>query len=203
MRWRNFLLWIGLGFVCLSCSWLGWGEGEKKQVQEPPPPVLEEGPGYLKSSRIVQPLLLERGGKLLLRPFNAGAGVESTDELDQIGMRLIRGILDVQEGLFPTDDTRKELDPKRFDVGLDEEEQKADFILKGRITEVHRTSSWKKWVLFKIKKRLAVEGQLVDKKTNTTVVVFKDELMTDDPEKTHRDLGQDIGRKIGQLIFKK
>lgn len=139
----------------------------------------------------------------MLKPFNAGANIEATEELDQIGLRIIRGVLDVHEGLWPVGEEKNDYDPKRFDVGLEEEEKKSDFILKGRITEVYETPGWRRWFFMRGKKSLAVEGQLMDRKTNTAVLVFKDEMTTIEREKTHKDIGQDIGRKIGQLIFEK
>jgi hypothetical protein len=197
-------------FFCLSlaclvsgCSFFWWSneknDGTITAVNEPLIDV-----EFVKSGRINDPARLKEGGRLLLAPFTPGPEVAASDEIDKISLRIIRGILDVYEAKWPADLADGAYAADNFDVAVvSEEEQDSQLKVHGRITEVHTSSSYKKWMLMKPKMRLSVEGWLVDVDNKRTVASFKDSVEIEADAATFADVGQEIGRHIGQFIFKK
>ncbi|HLF17997.1 MAG TPA: hypothetical protein VI749_03770 [Candidatus Omnitrophota bacterium] len=188
-------------FICSGCAW--FGSQEANPDIEPSAMQLEklEKTRFVEAGRIVNKARLHEGGKLLIKPFSAGPNVEVNDELDRVSLRIIRGVLDIYEGKALPQELKDEFKADRFDIALTEEEQDAELILRGHVTELSSPSGWKKWMGMKPKIRLSVEGRLVDSRSNVTVLLFKDSIEAEKAKGDFGQLGQEIGQHIGKYIF--
>jgi hypothetical protein len=200
---RRLILFLLAATLAAGCSWLGFGNNDKDQqgaVSVDKPLVDVE---FVRSGRINHLQRLQEGGRLLVKPFSAGPNIEMNEELDAVSLRIVRGILDVYEGIWPEDAPEGKFVTETFDMAVLEDEEESDLKVYGRITEITSSANWKKWVLIKHKSRLSVEGWLVDVRNKQTILSFKDTVEAKTEEATFRDLGLDIGRHIGQFIFAK
>jgi hypothetical protein len=145
---------------------------------------------YILSGKILDATRLQEGGSLLIIPFKAGAGVESTGELDNVALMIVRGISDAFK---ESSSNFKILDADHAD--------QADFIIKGHITGRGKSSRWKRWVLLKDKNFLRVNGKLIDVKTEKTILVFSDKKEGRKKRDEYKLLGHMVGQNIGRFIL--
>jgi len=196
---RLFIIFILSLFT--GCSWFTLGKSgavtSDVQIEE----KVQASAYSLQSVNIVNIERFQQGGRLLIRPFKAGEGVEVNEGLDQITLRIIRGILDVYEGKATYQQDR--LDPKRFELIFSADYVQADFVLDGWVTEVYSPSKWRRWLLADRNIHLNVEGKISDQKNGYTVAVFRDVRKAKSKNNNYRELGQEIGKNLGFFIFSK
>jgi len=166
-------------FLCVGCSWF--------QAEKTSPAELTR---FVQSGKIVNESRLNRGGTLLIVPFDAGESVEANDVMDKVALRIIRGLLDVLENAN-----------HRFDIIYSEDKRDADLVLDGRITKLTQPSTLRKWVLFDKQRELEIEGFLKEVETGRTVLYFSDSKKTKSDEENHNILALQIGQDIGRFIL--
>ncbi len=142
-----------------------------------------------KISRTINAKRLKLGGKILLIPFKAGPGVEATSELDEIALRVNKGMADTFKN-NPHGDIFKVLDPQS--------KEQSDLKIKGFFTQ-YSTSS-KKFLLGKDRTVMSIEVHMLDTKTGEHILFF-----TDRKESTMRSnqmvLGELLGEQIAEFIL--
>jgi hypothetical protein len=148
-----------------------------------PAPVLS-----VSSGEILQKKRLTQGGNVLIVPFSAGENVAETNDLERTSLKIVRGIADVLKEGAPA------LKILTADNAAD-----ADFILKGYVTKRESSSRLKKIIGKGNIRVLAVEGKLVDRKTDEVVLYFFHERKA--KGKTFDEMAQTLGEDIGRFIL--
>lgn len=179
MKFHHSILSLILIFCLSGCSWFS----STPTVQAPRKSIA------INSGRIVNPDRLNEGGKLLLVPFRAGAGVEANDDLDKTALMLVRGVLDVIGEDHPTFELVYSMDDD------------PDFVLDGHIIEKVSPSKVKRWTLIGNKKRLKVKGKIVARDSGQTIVFFSDGQVAKTKKDDHSLLAIKIGQNIGRYVL--
>ena len=181
---RFFLFFLVLIFIP-GCAWLGLSKnavGNEKTSGD----VVVADP-FVKAGNIIDAQRLEKGGKLLVVPFPAGANVVVNERTDKIALMIVKGIAD-------------ELKDPRFHVLDEATAHEAQLVITGHVTASGESSRWDRWVLRKTQNTVSVEGRMVDAASGATVLVFthsaRASTRREDPAQSGYDIGRDIGRFI-------
>ncbi len=186
-RWNILLITIFLSCLAAGC---GWFSGKPKAVAslsgspQTPAPVT-----FVRDGKVVDAQSLKEGGKIVIIPFQAGDGVEATDQLDKAALMLVKGIADLLE---------KEGAP--FKVLTDENAADADFIIKGHITKISKPSLARRWLFGNSRISLEVEGRMVEARSGRSILVFAHGQRARVREKDHKQLGYLLGEDIARFL---
>lgn len=131
---------------------------------------------------------LQKGGRLLIVPFKAGAGVAADEETNRISLMFVKGMSEAVESGFS------------FKLASSVTAQDFDFILKGYITEISQSSGPKRWFSGSKRKSLGIEGKIVEYKTDHVVYHFSRRQVLEDKEKDLKSVAYDLGREVGQFV---
>ena len=173
------LLFIFLCVISLS----GCGLFSKKSVS----PARVIGPDGL-AAQIIDRDRLKAGGKLLLIPFSAGSGITASEELDRTSLTFVKGVLStLQEESSP------------FQPLTASDASQAEVVLKGHIIEKSKSAKVKSWI-GRSRKTLAIEGKLVDKKSDRVILELKHRKTSRRKDETYNDLAAAIGVDIGKFL---
>ena len=165
-------------FAISGCAWF----------QKNPP--TEDQPKYVDAGKILDKGRFQKGGKLLIVPFKAWAGVEANDELDKIALLMVQGVSEV----LMTEEAP-------FEILTAANADTAELVLKGYITKKWEEGGVKKTLLFQSKtKYLAVRGELIDKKTNKVIAHFSKEKVSDDKNLNYKTLAKELGEDVGRFL---
>src|SRR3989338_3960323 len=145
---------------------------------------------FVQDGKIIDADSLGQGGKVLIVPFTAGAGIEAGEQLDKIALMTVKGMADMLKGDVPG-----------FEILDNANASQARFIVKGRVVEMKSGSRFTRFILKTAKISLGVEGRMIDAKTQRTVLVFTHRLQARRGEKDRRQLGYQIGQDIGRFIL--
>lgn len=182
---RFFLFFLVLLFIS-GCAWLGLSKNvvDKNRISED---ASVAGP-FVKTGNVIDAPRLEKGGKLLVIPFPAGANVVVDERSDKIALMIVSGIAD-------------ELKGSRFEVLNDANAHEADLIITGHVTGIGKPAKWKRWFLQTTRDTVSIEGRMVDAASKATVIVFTHSARASAREKDHAQLGYEIGKDIGRYIM--
>ena len=174
-------------FFCfiLGCGWFH----PKPSVSENTESLLSAVP-LVESGKILNRERLQKGGSLLVIPFKAGPGVEADGELDRMALTIVKGISDKLK--------EKNTSLKLLDY---EHAQEADFVLQGHITLVEKPSQFNKWVKRDKTIEVSAEGEIIDLETDKKIVIFSDSRKSSQKDATYKDLGYQIGERIGRFLL--
>lgn len=176
--------------IFLSCltAGCGWFSGQPKAAAslsiEVPAPLK-----FVRDGKVVDAKPLKDGGKIVVIPFKAGAGVEATDQLDQTALMLVKGLVDL---------LHKEGAP--FEVLTGENAADADFVIKGYVTKISKPSLVGRWILGNNRIGLDVEGRMVEARSGRPILVFAHGQKARAKEKDHKQLGYLVGEDIARFI---
>jgi len=182
MNFKQFLIIICIGILS-GCSWVPFLH--KKEV-----PAIVIAP-EIQKTRVVNSQRLREGGNVLMIPFRAGVGVEANEELDKIALSIIQGMADVfVEHQAP------------LKVLTAEDAYMADFVMEGYITTVGYKSKVRQWTLRENPIEISGDGIMMDQKTGADVFVFDENQKSTHKKETHKDLGYQLGRRLGDAILR-
>ncbi|MFT5169546.1 MAG: hypothetical protein ACI9F2_001023 [Lysobacterales bacterium] len=136
--------------------------------------------------------ILSADGNLLIVPFRAGDGVAADDALDDVAIRIARGIDDVLVS---------ENEYGSYNIIFSEEKYTADYVINGYITKIKEKLSLKKIVLLGDDVVLGVKGQMSDQKSGMILLTFEDELIFDKGILSATELGDIMGQNIARFIL--
>ncbi len=179
--------------MAMSCSLVGCVyTGAPRNTSRLPDTAQTVSPKkiFVRNGRVVNAASLRQGGKVLVVPFTAGAGVEADVFLDKTVLMMVKGIAD----------TFKE-SALRFEILDNANAQDADFIVNGHVVEMQSASRPIRWILKRGEISVGVEGRMIDAKTHETVLVFSHRLNTRSGEKNQKQPGYAIGQDIGRFIL--
>jgi hypothetical protein len=186
---RRWILFLNIFFLSCLAAGCGWFSGKPTAAVsasiEPQAPVT-----FVRDGKVVDAQPLKEGGKIVVIPFKAGAGVEATDQLDQTALMLVKGIADL---------LRKEGVP--FVVLTDENAVDADFIIQGHITKIKKPAFVNRWILLNGKIGLDVEGRMLEARSNRTILVFEHGKRARVREKDYKQLGYLVGEDIARFFL--
>lgn len=171
-----------LALICFltGCSWFppwfGTNKTDTPQVSQ-----------FVQTGKIVDAQALDKGSTILVIPFTAGSQVEVNEELDRVSLSIVKGASSVLA--------------EKYQVLSSVSANKADIIIRGRVTKIGRLSKFKKWILRKKKIDLGVEGKAYDAKTNQVLAIFSDERQIEKNESSLKELGIIIGQDIGRFLI--
>jgi len=182
---------ISLLCLCclLGCSWV-----KPKWFTRSRPPKTEEqrleAVQFVESGKILDADRLRQGGKLVIVPFKAGAGVEANNDLDKISLMIVKGAAQAFKNQSP-----------HFEILLSDNAQDADFVIEGHVTGIKKRSKMKKWMPGRHWRSVSVEGKMIDQTTGDTILIFKDKKETRKETEDHLQLGLGIGEDVGRFIL--
>jgi len=180
---------VGCGHV--NVPFLGKLSDKPKESQKQPEATAST---FIDKGSIINAQKLQQGRKIVIIPFTAGEGAESTDELDRVALMIIKGVSDA----FNNDKTGKHT---HFTILTAENSKEADLRIKGHITEMGKPSKLKRLVLLSGKRKLGIEGKITDIQTGETIVIFNDHAQSQTEDDDYKQLGYNIGKNIGQFIL--
>ena len=132
---------------------------------------------------------LYKGGALLIVPFSPGVDVAATDDVERISLRIVKGAAELLQEKAP-----------RLEVLLAQNAERAELVLRGRVTKLEDPVGLRnKWFSHR-QKSLEVKGEMLDSRTNETVLTFSVQLAATAQSESFDDLGQRIGRQIAERI---
>ncbi len=186
--------------VCLffcGCSWFHLGDSKPKsrrvnpddlvvKLDENKTAIETEG---LKQINVINQQKLKSGGQVVVIPFSPGVNIEANDTFDKVTLRIISGIREVFQD-------QSEI----FTVLSSEEVDQADFIIEGRVIEIHKPSIMKRATFKNNRLKLSVQGKMLDRETDKPILVFSDTVEAKNKKETLEVLGSHIGKHIGQFI---
>lgn len=181
---RFFLFFLALLFVS-GCAWLGSSKNvvDQNRISED---TSVAGP-IVKTVSVIDAPRLEKGGKLLVVPFPAGANVVADERSDKIALMIVSGIAD-------------ELKGSHFQILNGANAQEAELVITGHVTGIGKPAKWKRWFLQTTQDTVSVEGRVVDAASKAAVIVFTHSARASAREKDYARLGYDIGKDIGRFI---
>jgi hypothetical protein len=180
--WRGFLLVFALIIVLSGCSWFKKSSAHENSLYSATSLSLP-----VDSGKIFHKEKLKKGGKVAVLSFTAGENVEADEELDKIVLMIIRGISDSFEG-------------SSLNVVFEDDAKNADFVIEGHVTKMLSPSKLKRWVMQKKKIELAVEGKMLEAKTNQTLAVFTDSEKAKSNRGDYKQMAFVIGQNIGKFL---
>ena len=173
----RFVLILGLSFF-YGCSLLG---GKPK--------VVSTKVEAIQSAKIIDLKQYQKGGKLVIVPFSAGAGVEASKDSDRIALKIVQGMVEVLHE-----------QSSQFTVVLGEAAHETDLVLRGYITGLQNPRLKDKFLLRGPKRMLMIRGKMTDRQTGEAIWVFTGKKESLQPEDDFLHLGYLIGRDIGQYL---
>lgn len=131
-----------------------------------------------------------QAAKVLIVPFRAGEGVESTEELDKVTLMIVKGIAEAFEtgGLS-------------IEILSDKNQDEAQFIVQGHVTSYQTPSRMKRVLSLKKVISLAVKGKMLKVGSNQPVLVFEEKQQAKDKKTDGKYLGYVAGQNIGRFIL--
>lgn len=145
---------------------------------------------HVQDGRIIDAAFLGQGGKVLIVPFTAGAGIEAGESLDKTALMIVKGVADIFQKGAP-----------RFEILDNANASEARFIVMGHIVEMPSALTLSRWIFKKGEVAVGVEGRMIDARTQRAVLVFAHRLQARRSEKDDRGLGYQIGQDIGRFIL--
>ncbi|MCA9401837.1 MAG: hypothetical protein KC713_09430 [Candidatus Omnitrophica bacterium] len=172
---------VFLLFTSTGCLWMN----------EEPNTVVKAGPSYdIDRSHVINADIFQRAEKIAVVPFNPGPGIPANEELDRISLMIVKGVAETINQ-----------QSSGLEVLVDENVGSAELILEGHITEVTKASLFKKMTLRSQERGVSVKGRLIDRKTGEPILVFTDTKEALEDKELLEDIGERIGRSIGQFIL--
>lgn len=145
---------------------------------------------YINTGTIVELDALKSGGKILIVPFVAGAGVPADDRLDRIALHLIKGVADA---LAQSD--------APLDVVTGPEAEAADFIIKGHVTEIEEPGKLRRWTMTGRSISLGIQAKMTGRRNQNEIATFA--YRREGPRsQSFEELGYRIGLDIGNFLIK-
>lgn len=172
-------------FFLAGCAWFGFSKnavGNEKNSREAA--VVDP---FVKAGKVIDARRLNKGGKLLVVPFSAGANVAADDRSDKIALMIVKGVAE-------------ELKETPFEVLDDATAHEAQLVITGHVTAGGEPSKWTRWVPGKTRNTVSVEGRMADAASGATVLVFTHSAQASTRRKDYAQSGYDIGRDIGRFI---
>ena len=165
-------------FPSISCSWF----------PQKPAPNDKFIPIY--SGRVLNAKEDLRSAKVLIVPFKAGEGVESTGELDKVSLMIVKGIAEA-------------LDAGGLSIeNLSEKNQgEAQYVIQGHIMRYQSPSKIKRIMPFQRAVVLSVKGKMMKVGSRRPVLVFEEEQQAKDRKNDGKYLGYVAGQNIGKFIL--
>ena len=142
------------------------------------------------AARVLKKNSFNRGEKLLIVPFTAGTGVEATSNLNRLSLMIVKGM----------DETLKK-NHAPFEVLGSQDADQADLILQGHITQETESGIFKRWLFRKREAMVAVEGEVIEKRTGDLVLRFSHQRKTDLKSEWEITLAEGIGEDIGVFLM--
>lgn len=174
----NFLVLAIL--VLGGCSWIGPQKSDQS---------------FLSSDAYIQLIdssLVQKGVTLRILPFRAGPGVEAGKDFDRMVFSLSRGLV---QG-FKTQS-------EYFYILEDQDNELADFILRGRIVALG-TRSWFQKIFFRrFETSLKIEGEIIQSSNGKILVVFTENRRAKSHQQNYNDVAYLIGSNIATEILGK
>lgn len=143
-----------------------------------------------RSTQIIDPQRLQQGGNLIIFPFSVGVQVSSTDQTDKVSLMIVKGFAESIS-----------TNTEKIKIVWAKEEDKANFLLKGRITKFDEIRGFRPWFFRKNRRVIEVEGKIFDRDSNQTVAVFADRKEAADSEASFEELGSLIGKDMAEVIL--
>jgi len=177
MRNKIILIWLTIGlFAAALC---GCGAAARRNLKADAAKV--EG-------RILNRVRLAQGGNFLIVPFSAGENVFATEELQSIALRIVRGI-------------NEELQVKpQLVLLVADSDSVPDLVMKGRVTRMLEAKRFPSFFAPQFLRVLAVEGEIMDKKTGEPLARFSHSVQNDFPQESFGTMAGRLGRDIGRFI---
>ncbi len=145
---------------------------------------------FIHFGRVIGREEFKRGGRLLVLPFKAGAGVLDDDGLDKISFMLVRGFVDIFE----------EDKDSVFDLIIADDSEEAEFVVEGYILEAkHPGRIYQKLRLGQ--RKLRVEGVVTHQQSGEIVVVFDDVIEGKEKDGELKAMGRTIGQNIARFLL--
>ena len=136
---------------------------------------------------------LRQGGKILIIPFSAGEGVAQTEMLENLALRLVRGLSEALSG-------QEHLKVLSGEPKIAE----ADFVIKGRVVRLIEKKGFPSLIgERKIIRELVVNGEVVSRRTGEVLADFSDSQRTTQRAEDFNILAEKEGQRIGAFIAKK
>ncbi|HQO58352.1 MAG TPA: hypothetical protein PLT76_06480 [Candidatus Omnitrophota bacterium] len=132
---------------------------------------------------------LREGGKVFVNPFVPGEQVAFDEAFDRISLHVVKGVLTVLQqapGLYTL-------------LGSDQADQ-AELLVHGRVVEKRRQRVFEKLWKRKTVYILKVEGSIVTRDNDQTIMYFTHELRSDDVD-GFGALAEDVGRDVGRSVL--
>ncbi len=188
-----------LGLLIISiffsgCSWFGSKKTTRRVNPDDLVVKVEDQEkvavnGVLDNGTVIDRDQLKRGGNVIVIPFSPGSNIEANDEFDRVTLRIIRGIADEFES-----------EKSAFSFVSSDEESDAEFLIEGRVVELQKPSMMKTMTLKNNRYRLSVQGKLINRNTNKSIVEFNDVAESKNKKETLEILGTKIGHHIGRYL---
>lgn len=172
-------------FSLAGCAWFGFSKnavGNERNSRE----VAVVDP-FVKAGKVIDARRLNKGGKLLVVPFSAGANVAADERSDKIALMIVKGVAE-------------ELRETPFEVLDDATAHEAQLVITGHVTAGGEPPKWTRWVPGKTRNTVSVEGRMADAANGATVLVFTHSAQASARRKDYAQSGYDIGRDIGRFI---
>ena len=146
--------------------------------------------GFTDTNKIIDRSRIKTGGKILIIPFKAGAGVEENSELEKISMLMVKGIAEeLSLGKTP------------FQILNSEDYNDAEMIIQGHVVRLDQTRGVKQYLPGKKEIILKVSGEVIDRKSKDRLMVFSQQRIGKEPSEDFKSLGGVIGHDIGRFIM--
>ncbi|MBP9853663.1 MAG: hypothetical protein KBD53_02210 [Candidatus Omnitrophica bacterium] len=172
-------------------SWVPFTHKKNQEILQAPDTTVAVKAIPVDEGQMLAPEKLQKGGKILLVPFQAGGNVAATDELDKISFRVMQGISRSFEYSSKPN----------FKILINLEQSEPDFIIDGYFTVKKESSDFlSKWFFKKKKYVIGVEGKLMDANSKEVLAVFSDTVVSSSPQEDFINLGFKVGQNIGDFI---
>lgn len=172
---------------CAGCAWI---QGKEKSAGIPVADREALPTDFVAQGKVVNSQALGQGGRLLIVPFKAGAGVEANEELSRAALMIVKGVADVLQ----------EKDSS-FEILSGGNASTADFILQGHVIRQKTPSRLGRWILRDRKIRMEVEGRLFNARSRETVLLFTHLREGVTAGGDAKELGYAIGEDLGRFIL--
>lgn len=146
---------------------------------------------YTNSGTVHDIAALQKGGRILVVPFTAGAGVAADQELDRIALNIIKGLADTVNG-----------NASDFQVITAENAGSADFLIRGHVTEKGEPGKLRRMMMGK-KISLGIQAGMLDSQNEKELAAFSYQRQANRDQKSFENLGYEIGRDIGLFLIEK
>lgn len=141
------------------------------------------------TGKMIDPVRLKAGGKILVVPFTAGENVAQTPELDKTALRLVRGF------------NQEMQDQSKFIFLNGDKPQEADLLIKGRIVRATETKKFPKVFTSKYSRVLAIEGEILAAHGGEPVALFSGQIRNQSSGLRLGDLAETLGERLARFIL--